>query len=74
MIKSTVSTVCKTVDFPAAHRNLHHVGRCQNLHGHTWQLDIIVRGRLTTDESREDYAMVVDFGDIKAPRAPCRQP
>lgn len=63
MIKTTV---CKTFDFPAAHKNLHHVGRCQNLHGHTWRLDIMVRGRRIADESREDYGMVVDFGDIKA--------
>jgi 6-pyruvoyltetrahydropterin/6-carboxytetrahydropterin synthase len=59
------ATVCKSFDFPAAHRNTRHEGHCNRVHGHTWQMDIYVRGPLVMDESRSDYGMVADFADIK---------
>jgi 6-pyruvoyltetrahydropterin/6-carboxytetrahydropterin synthase len=56
-------TVGKQFDFPAAHRNLSHEGHCNRLHGHTWTLEVIVRGLVQADGPSK--GMVVDFGDIK---------
>jgi|tagenome__1003787_1003787.scaffolds.fasta_scaffold20982363_6 6-pyruvoyltetrahydropterin/6-carboxytetrahydropterin synthase len=60
------ATVCKVLDFPAAHQNTRHVGHCSNVHGHTWTLEIHCHGAvdLKNDEA-PNYGMVIDFGDIK---------
>lgn len=59
------ATVCKIIDFPAAHHNDHHRGHCSRVHGHTWTLEIHCRGILSQDPRSESYGMVVDFSDIK---------
>jgi len=46
--------------FEAAHRLLQHKGKCYNLHGHRWQVEIEVLGK---PDPRT--GMVIDFGDIK---------
>jgi len=57
-------TLTKTFEFDAAHRALpHHGGKCSGLHGHTWKVDLRVRGsRLDVDGSSSN--MVVDFHDL----------
>lgn len=59
------ATVCKIIDFPAAHSNGHHQGHCNRVHGHTWTLEIHCRGDLNRDPESESFGMVVDFSDIK---------
>lgn len=59
------ATVCKILDFPASHANLHHDGHCQRVHGHTWTLEIYCYGRVVEDVERPDYGMVVDFHKVK---------
>jgi 6-pyruvoyltetrahydropterin/6-carboxytetrahydropterin synthase len=41
--------------FEAAHRLAWHPGRCRNLHGHSYRLDVTVRGPLDAN------GVVVDF-------------
>src|SRR5262249_19494503 len=60
-----VATVRKSFDFPAAHANGHHPGHCANIHGHTWMLEVFVRGAVVDDDARPDQGMVVDFAAIK---------
>jgi 6-pyruvoyltetrahydropterin/6-carboxytetrahydropterin synthase len=62
---SLVATVRKSFDFPAAHANAHHAGHCSNVHGHTWVLEIFVKGPVIGDDDRPDHGMVVDFASIK---------
>lgn len=50
----------KEFDFAAAHSLPDHPGKCQNLHGHTYKLQIGVRGKVDPKNG-----MVVDFGDLK---------
>ncbi len=45
--------------FDSAHNLIHYKGKCEKLHGHTYKLDVTVKG--TTDS--ED--MVLDFVDFK---------
>lgn len=46
--------------FEAAHHLPWHPGRCRNLHGHGYRLEVTVEGPVG------DSGMVVDFDDLKA--------
>jgi 6-pyruvoyltetrahydropterin/6-carboxytetrahydropterin synthase len=41
----------------------HHQGKCARMHGHSYRLDVAVRGPLREDGPAQ--GMVVDFDDIK---------
>lgn len=47
-------------DFAAAHNLRNFRGKCENLHGHNWKIEVVLRGN-RLDES----GVVVDFGEIK---------
>lgn len=46
--------------FDAAHRLMHHRGKCSNLHGHTWRVEIVVEGLIDRKSG-----MIIDFADLK---------
>jgi 6-pyruvoyltetrahydropterin/6-carboxytetrahydropterin synthase len=52
--------VTRVFTFDAAHRLPDYVGKCNFLHGHTYKLEITVKG------PRDDRGIVADFGDLKA--------
>lgn len=54
-------TITKRLEFDAAHRLLNHEGKCKNLHGHRYVLELTVRPNYKLD----DVGRVVDFGVIK---------
>jgi 6-pyruvoyltetrahydropterin/6-carboxytetrahydropterin synthase len=45
--------------FAAAHQVREHGGKCENLHGHTWKVQVFVAGELN------ELGMVIDFQKIK---------
>ena len=47
--------------FSAAHKILEHQGKCQFLHGHNWNVDVIVQA-----DSLDRIGMAVDFAHLKA--------
>ncbi len=47
-------------DFSASHFVRGHQGKCKNLHGHTWKVEIVV-----VADGLNEMGMVVDFSDIK---------
>jgi len=49
-----------TFTFEAAHRLAWHSGKCRNLHGHSYRLDVTVAGPL------DENGVVVDFDHLKA--------
>ena len=49
-----------TFTFEAAHRLAWHPGRCRNLHGHSYRLDVSVEGPLDTN------GVVLDFDTLQA--------
>lgn len=53
--------VARTFQFQAAHHLPRHPGKCHNLHGHTYRLEVICRGPVDPESG-----MVVDFADLKA--------
>jgi len=56
------TTVTKILTFDAAHSLPDHQGKCRNLHGHTYTLEVTVRGEL--EHSGPATGMVMDFGDL----------
>jgi len=49
-----------TSDFSAAHMLRHYKGKCENLHGHNWKVEVsAVSGKLNKQ------GMVFDFKDLK---------
>jgi 6-pyruvoyltetrahydropterin/6-carboxytetrahydropterin synthase len=61
--------VTKRFSFDGAHQLPAHAGKCANLHGHTWQIDVTLKaGHL--QEAGPSQGMVMDFGDIKAAMSP----
>ena len=46
--------------FSAAHRIVGHLGGCANLHGHNWEVEVILRGR-----KLDGTGFLVDFKDVK---------
>ncbi|MDU8923684.1 6-carboxytetrahydropterin synthase QueD [Pasteurellaceae bacterium LIM206] len=56
--------VSKEFSFDMAHILDGHDGKCQNLHGHTYKLQVEVSGDLHSGGAKK--GMVVDFTDVKA--------
>lgn len=52
--------VAKVFRWEGAHRLPWHEGGCENLHGHSYRMEVIVEGPTDT------HGMVIDFKDIKA--------
>ncbi len=53
-------TVVKEFTFDAAHKLPSHPGKCKNLHGHTYRLQVGVKGPIDPETG-----MVVDFATVK---------
>jgi 6-pyruvoyltetrahydropterin/6-carboxytetrahydropterin synthase len=58
-------TICKAFKFHAAHHIPTHHGQCQRPHGHTYKLEVFVKGLPITDKDQSGYGMVMDFDEIK---------
>lgn len=56
--------ITKIFTFDSSHMLDGHDGKCQNLHGHTYRLEITVSDGLI--ESGAKSGMVMDFTDLKA--------
>ena len=54
----------KLFSFEAAHALPHHAGKCARPHGHSYRLEVTVRGPLRDDGP--DRGMVMDFADVEA--------
>jgi 6-pyruvoyltetrahydropterin/6-carboxytetrahydropterin synthase len=53
--------VYKSVEFDAAHKLPNYPGKCSNLHGHRWTIELGVEGKVN-----RQTGMVIDFKEIKA--------
>lgn len=56
--------ISKTFSFDMAHMLDGHDGKCKNLHGHTYQLEVEITGELLTTPAKQ--GMVMDYSDLKA--------
>ena len=48
-------------EFSAAHALRGYRGKCENMHGHNWKVEVYVRG-----ERLDQVGMLVDFRELKA--------
>jgi 6-pyruvoyltetrahydropterin/6-carboxytetrahydropterin synthase len=53
--------VARSFEFQAAHHLPNHPGKCHNLHGHTYRLEVLCAGAVEASSG-----MVVDFAEVKA--------
>lgn len=56
--------IAKEFSFDMAHMLDGHDGKCKNLHGHTYKLQVEIAGELHTDGAKS--GMVMDYSDLKA--------
>ncbi len=59
MKENRIFYITKSFAFDSAHNLIRYKGKCEKLHGHTYRLDVTVRGKLSKDD------MVIDFVDLK---------
>lgn len=53
-------TITKHVEFEACHNLLDYEGKCKNLHGHTYKLEVALYGKVN------EKGFLIDFKDLKA--------
>ncbi len=54
----------KAFRFEAAHHLLGHHGKCARLHGHSYRLEVTLRGPIKDAPGQPDHGMVMDFEDL----------
>lgn len=57
--------ITKQFSFETGHALYGYDGKCKNVHGHSYRLDVTVIGSPITDASKVKYGMVIDFSDLK---------
>ena len=55
----------KVFHFEAAHALMGYDGRCRNIHGHSYEMRVTIKGMPIIDPSSPKNGMVMDFGDLK---------
>ena len=61
-----LALLTKTACFEAAHQLPGHTGKCANLHGHSYTLEVSVRGPIKQAPGASDDGMVMDFQELSA--------
>ncbi len=56
--------ITKIFRFEAAHNLPGHRGKCARLHGHSYRLDVTLRGPIKDVPEQSDHGMVMDFEDL----------
>lgn len=63
--ESTPITITKRFTFEAAHQLPFHNGKCHDLHGHSYVLEVSIIGSLQPDDPDNPASgMVIDFADM----------
>jgi 6-pyruvoyltetrahydropterin/6-carboxytetrahydropterin synthase len=57
--------ITKQFNFETGHALYGYDGKCRNVHGHSYKLDVTVIGTPISDNSHVKYGMVIDFSDLK---------
>lgn len=57
--------ITKIFRFEAAHALPGYDGPCKNIHGHSYELHVTVKGVPINDDSNPHNGMVIEFSDIK---------
>ena len=55
----------RVFSFDMAHVLLNYPGKCKNIHGHTYKLEVTVKGAPCNDDTSPRKGMLIDFSDFK---------
>lgn len=61
----SIIRVTKIFEFEMAHFLLDYPGQCQNIHGHSYKLEVTVSGQVNNQNGSPSQGMVLDFGYLK---------
>jgi 6-pyruvoyltetrahydropterin/6-carboxytetrahydropterin synthase len=61
----TVIRLTKEFNFEMAHALYGYKGKCSNIHGHSYELKVCLKGRIKKGTTDSDEGMVVDFTMLK---------
>lgn len=56
--------ICRSFTFEAAHRLSGHDGPCRNIHGHSYHLEVEVRGTPRKEAGHPRDGMIMDFSEL----------
>lgn len=57
--------ITKEFNFEMAHALMGYDGLCKNVHGHSYKLEVTIKGTPIKDETNCKLGMVMDFSDLK---------
>lgn len=57
--------ITKIFSFETGHALYGYDGKCRNIHGHSYKLNVTVIGTPIAESSHVKLGMVIDFGDLK---------
>lgn len=57
--------ISKTIQIDTSHEVPNHKGKCKNLHGHRFSIEVGVDDKVVDEKGKSDEGMVIDFGDLK---------
>jgi 6-pyruvoyltetrahydropterin/6-carboxytetrahydropterin synthase len=60
------AVIQKTFRFDAAHSLPNHAGKCRQLHGHSYRVELCFEGDVNPARGASDDGMVLDFLDVSA--------
>lgn len=57
--------ITKQFNFETGHALYGYDGKCRNVHGHSYKLNVTVIGKPIDDPENVKFGMVIDFSDLK---------
>jgi len=57
--------ITKQFSFETGHALYGYDGKCKNVHGHSYKLNVTVIGKPISDKNHVKFGMVIDFSDLK---------
>jgi 6-pyruvoyltetrahydropterin/6-carboxytetrahydropterin synthase len=57
--------ITKQFSFETGHALYGYDGKCKNVHGHSYRLDVTVIGKPISESTNVKFGMVIDFTDLK---------
>ncbi len=60
------AAISKTFHFDAAHSLPNHSGKCRELHGHSYRIELCFEGEVNPERGESDDGMVLDFLEVAA--------
>jgi 6-pyruvoyltetrahydropterin/6-carboxytetrahydropterin synthase len=57
--------ISKKIEWCMGHRLPNHKGKCVNLHGHQYVLEVVLEGEVNAVNDSPSVGMVMDYGDLK---------